>query len=245
MKITLRLKKVIPIFSMLFLLLMLSSCGAVSSTGSGSGSSSGIVSRNADTGSRSAGSGSNSGTVSGNADAGSRSAGSAFNKTALNRRLPALVYDGKDSVEKLLYDAEIKQYPIDKDGYFVIVSSKIIYTSQEQNFLKIFAVSDCEGYKIYSDNTVYKDSGWNFPVVVTYQKQPDGKYVMKKYEMPKDGGGYSDSVRAFCKTPVTGTEIKGLSERMMQKFSLNGNLDTYLLKYLKKNKLKNVKIMKG
>lgn len=244
MKNTLRIKKAVPIFSLLCLLLMLSSCGAVSSAGSGSGSNSGTVSASADMGSRAAGSGSNSGTVSESAT-GSRSTGSAFNKTALNRRLPAFVYDGKDPVEKMLYDAEVKQHPIDKDGYFVIVSSKIIYTSQEQNFLKIFAISDGQGYKIYSDNTVYKDSGWNFPIAVTCQKQPDGKYAMKKYEMPKDGGGYSDSVRAFCKTPVAGTEIKGLSERMMQKFSLSGNLDSNLRTYLKKNKLKNVKIMKS
>lgn len=230
---------------MLLLLLMLSSCSAVYSKGSGSGSNSGTVSESAIMGSRSADSGSNSGTVSGSADAGSRSAGSAFNKTPLNRRLPAFEYDGKDPVEKLLYDAEVKQNPIDKDGYFVIVSSKIIYTSQEQNFLKIFAISVGQGYKIYSDNTVYKDSGWNIPIAVTCQKQSNGKYIMTKYEMPKDGGGYSDSIRAFCKTPVTGTEIKGLSERMMQKFTLSGDIDGNLREYLKKNKLKNVKIMKG
>ena len=243
MKITPRIKKAAPIFSLLCLLLMLSSCGPVSSTGSGSGSNSGTVSESAATGSHSVGS--NSGIVSASANAGSRSAGSAVNKPALNRRLPAFVYDGKDPVEKLLYDAEVKQNPIDKDGYFVIVSSKIIYTSQEQNFLKIFAISDGEGYKIYSDNTLYMDSGWNFPIAVTGQKQRDGKYVMTKYEMPKDGSGYSDSVRAFCKTPVTGTEIKGLSERMMQSFNLSGGLDSNLRKYLKKNKLENVKMMKG
>ena len=219
MKTAFGLKKAASVLSLLFLLLTFSSCG----TGSGTGSA--------------------SGTAAGSADAGSRSAGSAFNKTALNRRFPAYEYDGKDPVEKLVYGTESERNPIDKDGYFVVVSPKIIDKSQEQDFLKVFFLSSGEGYKIYGDNTVYMDSGWNFPVAVTYQKQPDGKYAMKKYEMPKDGGGYSDSIRAFCKTPVTGAEIKGLPERIMQNSGPGGDLNNNLQKYLRKNRIENVKMM--
>jgi hypothetical protein len=216
--------KVAPlVFLPLLLLIFLSSCGTAA--------------------------GSDSDAVSGGAGAayraGSRSAGSAFSKTALNRRFSNCEYDGKDPVEKLVYDTENKRNPIDRDGYFVIVSPKIIDTSEEQDFLKVFALSFGEGYKIYSDNTVYMDSGWSIPVAITYRKQSDGTYALQKYEMPQDGGGYADSIRSFCKTPVAGTEIKGLPERMMQSCDLGGNLNDHLREYLKKNGIENAKMMSG
>lgn len=214
--------KVAPlVFLPLLLLIFLSSCGTAA--------------------------GSDSGAVSGGADtayhAGSRSAGSDFSKTALNRRFPSYEYDGKGPVEKLVYETENKRNPIDRDGYFVIVSPKVIHTSEEQGVLKVFALSFGEGYKIYNDNTVYMDSGWSIPVAITYRKQSDGTYALQKYEMPRDGGGYADSVRSFCKTPVTGTAIKGLPEQMMQSCDLGGDLNNHLRAYLKKNGIENAKIM--
>ncbi len=207
-----------PLFLLPFLLL-LSACGAASAPGE-------------------------AGTAAGSAGAGSRSAGSAFDKAALNRRFPAYEYGGKDPVEKLVYDAEAKRNPIDKDGYFVVVSPKIIDMSRERDLLKVFAISYGGGYKIYSDNTVYMDSGWNFPAALTYQKQPDGTYSLKKYEMPQEGR-YADSVRSFCKAPATGAEIVGLPERMMQSYDLEGNLNRNLQAYLKENKVENAKIRSG
>lgn len=171
--------------------------------------------------------------------------GSSFAKTALSRRFPGYRYDGKDPVEKLAYETETGRSRVDRDGCFVVVSPKVIDTSEEQGLLKVFVISYGKGYKIYNDDTVYTDSGWNIPVAVTYRKQPGGSYVMEKYEMPEDGGGYADSIRAFCKTPATGTEIAGLPEKMTRPYDLGKNLNANLQKYLKKNKLDNVKMMDG
>lgn len=160
-----------------------------------------------------------------------------------NQIFPSYQYDGSNPIEEQVYKTEIERNPVKKTGCFLIVSPKIMEISQEGDLCKVFLISNGKSYLLRSDNTITRDTSWSFPVAVTYKKDKNEDYILQKYEMPEEGS-YEESIRAFCKTPITEKEISGLPNKMMDmNFSeLDKNLSKNLHKYFSRNNLKNITI---
>jgi hypothetical protein len=164
-------------------------------------------------------------------------------KTMTSQILPSYQYDGNNPIEEQIYKTEIERNPVKKTGCFLIVSPKIMEISQEGDLCKVFLISNGKSYLLGSDNTITTDTSWSFPVAVTYKKDKNENCILQKYEIPQEGS-YEESIREFCKTPITGKEISGLANKMMDMdFSeLDKNLNNNLHKYFSQNNLKNITI---
>ncbi|MDD2216059.1 MAG: M56 family metallopeptidase [Eubacteriales bacterium] len=153
--------------------------------------------------------------------------------------LPNFVYEGQDSIEKLVYDTEIERDSIsNKRGGFIIASLKVFGSYEEEDMLKVFVTTYSARYKLFG-NTLSQEGGSIIPAAITYRKGSNGEYILEKYEQARDGSEFGPSVREYCTMPVSGKEIKGLSDKIFKHYTnyedLRILLYDNLFKHLKKN----------
>ncbi len=153
--------------------------------------------------------------------------------------LPNYEYDGKDLIEKLVYDAEIgMSSSSNKRGGFIIVAPKIFGSYEEENMLKIFVTTYSARYKLYG-NTLSEEGGSIVPAAITYRKDDNDSYILDTYEQARDGSEFGPSIKKYCRMPRSNKEIKGLVDKILNHYGdyedilvlMNDNL----FKHLKKN----------
>jgi len=135
-------------------------------------------------------------------------------------KLPDFEYHGSDPIEKLVYATEIKKYSQPERG-FTIVAPKIFGSYEENGMLKVFVTTYSATYKLYG-NVLDMVGGSVVPSAITYKKDNSGNYVLEKYEQSKDGADWKPSIKEFCTMPVSGKEIPGLAEKIVDHY---GNYD--------------------
>ena len=82
---------------------------------------------------------------------------------------------------------------------------------------------------------------------ITYGNDENGAYVLEELKRALDGGLLVSSIREFCTMPVSGKEIEGLADKI-----LDYNMDysdiiqlerEKLIQYLKDNNLKGISLL--
>ncbi|RXE57849.1 M56 family metallopeptidase [Acetivibrio mesophilus] len=153
-------------------------------------------------------------------------------------KLPNYEYDGKDPIEKLVYDTEIEMNSDPERGGFTVVAPKIFGSYEEENLLKVFVTTYSARYKLFG-NALSEEGGSIVPVAITYRKDDNGRYVLEKYEQARDGAEFASSIREYCTMPVSGKKIKGLADKILKHYSdyqdIRDLMNDNLSKHLKKN----------
>lgn len=153
-------------------------------------------------------------------------------------KLPNFVYDGQDSIEKLVYDTEIEKNSDPKRGGFTVVAPKIFGSYEEEDLLKVFITTHSARYKLFG-NALSKEGGSIVPAAITYRKDENGRYILEEYEQTGAGSEFGPSIRNFCTMPVSGKEIKGLADKILKHYvnreDIRILLHDNLFNHLKKN----------
>ncbi|WP_461207448.1 M56 family metallopeptidase [Clostridium sp. DL1XJH146] len=150
--------------------------------------------------------------------------------------LPDFTYNGADSTLKLVYDTEIEQNKNYNTEGFTIVSPHIIGSYEEENKLKVFVITCTARYRLY-DKVIEEESESMGPVAITYIKNSDGSYSLEEYQQPMDGAYLKKSIEEFCIMPVSGKNIEGLAEKILEGDGVDAerireNLQENLIKHL-------------
>jgi len=133
--------------------------------------------------------------------------------------LPDFSYGGSNQILRLVYKTETeKNQNMKYNGGFLIVAPHVHGTYEEGNELKVFVTTYAAVYSL-DDKLVTESSGGIVPSAITYIKNPDGSYSLKKYEQAKDGSDFSPSIKRFCTMPVSGKEIDGLADAILKHYS--------------------------
>ena len=155
-------------------------------------------------------------------------------------KLPDFEYDGSDPIEKLVYTTEIEKNSQPQRG-FTIVAPKIFGSYEEDGLLKVFVTTFSATYKLYG-NVLDEVGGSVVPSAITYKKDNSGNYVLEKYEQAKDGADWQPSIKKFCTMPVSGKEIPGLADKIIDHYGNRDDIRTLrwenLFKHLKANGIK-------
>ncbi|KUG05155.1 hypothetical protein ASZ90_017422 [hydrocarbon metagenome] len=131
--------------------------------------------------------------------------------------LPDFQYDGQDSIEKLVYTAEIEQNSDPYQG-FTIVAAKIFGSYEEGQLLRVFATTYSARYRLYGD-ALDQVGGSVVPAAITYKRDSNGNYVLLDYQQSQDGSHWAPSILEFCRMPVSGQEIPGLANAIISHYS--------------------------
>jgi hypothetical protein len=157
-----------------------------------------------------------------------------------DKNLPDYSYDGLDIIEGLVYFTEVERSSQANRG-FTVAAPKIFASYEEEDYLKVFTTTYSTTYKLY-DNILEEVSGSVVPAAITYKKEKSKGFVLVDYEQAMDGSDFASSIHEFCKMPVSGEEIKGLADEILEHY---GNYDDLfelqrenLLEHLKKNGIK-------
>lgn len=132
-------------------------------------------------------------------------------------RLPDFQYEGQDPIEKLVYTTEIEYYSSPHQG-FTIVAPKIFGSYEEGQLLRVFVTTYSARYKLY-DKVLDQVGGGVIPAAITYKKDINGNYLLLDYQQSQDGAHWAPSVRGFCRMPVSGQEIPGLADAIINHYS--------------------------
>ena len=127
--------------------------------------------------------------------------------------LPDFTYDGNDPIEKLVYETEIEKSKSSRGG-FTIVAPHIFGSYEEDNKLKIIVTTYSSTYQLY-DKVLSDEGGSIIPVAITYIKNSNGSYLLERYEQAKDGSYFAPSIEEFCTMPISGKNIKGLADKIL------------------------------
>lgn len=112
--------------------------------------------------------------------------------------MPDFSYQGNDPVLKLVYNTEIeKNQGMKYSGGFIIAATHIYGKYEEGNELKVIVTTYISAYNLY-DKLVTESSGGIIPAAITYVKNSDRSYSLKKYEQAQDGSYFSPSINKFC-----------------------------------------------
>jgi hypothetical protein len=118
----------------------------------------------------------------------------------------------------LIYSAITLNYSSPDEG-FLVAAPTVYDACEEGGMLKIFVTVSYERYKLYG-KTLESTNGGTIPGAILFAKEEGvGEWVFEEYlevgsgNLP-DGAYFNDSVRKLCVMPVSGTEIKGLAEKM-------------------------------
>ena len=131
-------------------------------------------------------------------------------------KLPDFEYDGDDPIEKLVYAIEIEMNSQPERG-FTIVAPKIFGSYEEDGLLKVFVTTFSATYRLYG-NVLDLTGGSVVPSAITFKKYQNSQYVLEKYEPAKDGADWQPSIRKFCTMPVSGKEIPGLADKIIDHY---------------------------
>jgi len=160
-------------------------------------------------------------------------------------QLPNFSYDGNDPVEKLVYDTEIDKNIYPHQGGFVVVAPKIHGSYEEVNKLKVFVTTYYANYHLY-DKVISMGSAGVVPAAITYVKKPDGTYSLEEYRQAMDGSLFAKSIKEFCTMPVSGKEIKGLADKILDHYGNYEDIKTLqrenIIKHLKENNQTGIKL---
>ncbi len=156
--------------------------------------------------------------------------------------LPDFIYDGVDEVEKLVYATETDKYSDPKRG-FTVVAPRIFGSYEEGEQLKVFVTTYSATYKL-QDHVLSQQGGSVVPAAITYIKGNDGRYILKDYEQARDGADFAESIRKFCTMPVSGSEIAGLADQILDHYGDYEDIRTLhrenLIQHLKAHQQNNV-----
>ncbi|MGF7144852.1 beta-lactamase regulating signal transducer with metallopeptidase domain [Anaerotaenia torta] len=159
--------------------------------------------------------------------------------------LPNYQYDGQDSVEKLVYAAEIEKNSDSERGGFMVVAPRIFGSYEEGDRLKVFVTTYHVRYKLFG-NVLSEEGGSIIPAAITYVKDDSGSYILEEYQQAGDGSEFGPSIRKYCTMPVSGEEIKGLANKILEGYSDFGDIQALLQdnlrKHLKKHGITDVEI---
>lgn len=152
--------------------------------------------------------------------------------------------------EDLIEELVCKTIEEDGGGYIkediLIVTPKIFGYYSEENKLKVFATVFISNYSL-NDNILEFESGGMSSYAITYGNDENGAYVLEELKRALDGGLLVSSIREFCTMPVSGKEIEGLADKI-----LDYNMDysdiiqlerEKLIQYLKDNNLKGISLL--
>jgi beta-lactamase regulating signal transducer with metallopeptidase domain len=128
--------------------------------------------------------------------------------------LPDFQYDGPDTIEKLVYAAEIEQNSGTHLQGFTIVAPKIFGSYEEGKLLRVFATTYSGRYRLYG-KVLDQVGGSVVPAAITYKKDKNGNYVLLDYLQSQDGAHWAPSIREFCRMPLSGQEIPGLADTII------------------------------
>jgi len=143
----------------------------------------------------------------------------ALTDSKVQSSLPDFSYGGSDQILKLVYKTETeKNQNMKYNGGFLVVAPRVHGTYEEGNELKVFVTTYTAVYNL-NDKLVTESSGGIVPAAITYIKNPDGSYTLKKYEQAKDGSDFSPSIKRFCTMPASGKEIDGLADAILKHYS--------------------------
>jgi len=131
-------------------------------------------------------------------------------------KLPDFEYDGSDPIEKLVYATEVQKYSQPQRG-FTIVAPKIFGSYEEGGLLKVFVTTYSATYKLYG-NVLEVVGGSVVPSAITYKKDNSGNYVLENYEQSRDGADWKPSIKEFCTMPLSGKEIPGLADKIIEHY---------------------------
>jgi beta-lactamase regulating signal transducer with metallopeptidase domain len=118
---------------------------------------------------------------------------------------------------ELIYSAITRNYSSPDEG-FLVAAPTVYGAYEEDDKLKIFVTVFYERYKLYG-KTLERTGGAVIPGAIIFAEEYAGGWAFEEYlevgrgELP-DGAYFNDSVRKLCVMPVSGTEIKGLAEKM-------------------------------
>lgn len=162
-----------------------------------------------------------------------------YNKLVTNQKimLNDFVYDGKNPIEKLVYQAIIDQFGNTMQG-FTIVAPKIFGSYEEIDYLKVFVTADISTFEIYN-KIVTNTSGSVIPMAITFQKTPSGSYRFVKLDQAMDGNYFAPSIKKFCTMPVSKKPIEGLANNIINQYGNDKDISNLLTVNLKKHLAKN------
>ncbi len=150
--------------------------------------------------------------------------------------LPNFVYDGKDLIEKLVYNTEIEKSINPYQDGFIVVAPKIHAYYEEGNKLKVFVTTYYSTYSLY-DKVLSENGGGVVPAAITYVKNENGNYSLEEYEQAMDGSYFSKSIRDYSTMPVSGEKIEELADIILNHY---GNYDDLFILH-KENLIKHLK----
>ncbi|MBZ9685453.1 M56 family metallopeptidase [Clostridium estertheticum] len=157
-------------------------------------------------------------------------------------KLPYSKANVSGNIEKLVYDAAVKQYCRHQDG-FTVVAPTIFGSYEEGNKLKVFVFVLSTKFS-FIDKTLSEVSGSDIPAAITYTKNANGSYTLDEYVESMDGSYYSKSIKNFCIMPVSKSEIKGVYDKILGDSGGSKNrselLRKNLIEYLKLNNQKGI-----
>lgn len=130
-------------------------------------------------------------------------------------KLPDFVYAGNDPIEKLVYATEVAQNTNQRG--FTVVAPKIFGSYAEGTKLKVFVTTYSATYRLY-DKTLSQEGGGVVPAAITYTKDAGGNYVLEEYKRAMDGSYFAKSIRQYCTMPVSGKEIAGLADKILNHY---------------------------
>ena len=152
-------------------------------------------------------------------------------------KLPDFVYAGSNSLEKLVYDTEVMQHSDPRRG-FTIIAPKIFGSYKEGNKLKVFVTTYSATYRLY-DKALSEETGGIIPATITYRKSDEGSYVLEEYKQAQDGSLFEKSIRQYCTMPVSGKNIPGLADKILNHYGNYNDIITLqrenLIQHLKAN----------
>lgn len=135
--------------------------------------------------------------------------------------LPDYEYDGQDVDLKFAYSAIAKASRSSSRygelGAFQVMSIQFHGRYQEENQVKLFVTVFEEGYRLKSDE-VWSETGSVIPYAITYEDDGTGKYNWIKIQQSEDGGKFATSIKAYSVMPVSGKEIPGLADKIIQDY---------------------------
>ncbi len=158
----------------------------------------------------------------------------------------------KDNIidEAFIEDLVCKTVEEQESGYtkedILIIAPKIFGFYEEENKLKVFATVNISNYSL-KDNIVEFESGGITPYAITYAKNDDGYYSLEEFLPSMDGSFWEPSIREFCTMPVSGKEIEGLADKIINHYMDYSDIIQLerekLIQYLNDNNLKGISLL--
>lgn len=148
-------------------------------------------------------------------------------------KLPDFRYDGDDPIEKLVYATEMEKNSMPDRG-FTVIASKIFGSYEEKDMLKVFVTTCSSTFRLYG-SVLELEGGSVVPSAITYKKGGNGSYQLEKYEQAQDGAYFVPSIKEFCRMPVSGRNIRGLADKIINHYTDREDLHNLFYNNLSKH----------